>query len=812
MNAREARFKALTHSVRTVPTTNDFDAVETRNLFHALWQGRWKIGGLAFAVGVLVFVVMQQMTPTYTVYTKLMLDTRKAQIVARNEVVADVTPSEEIVNSEIGVLQSNMVIEKMLAGLTPEQLDRLDPALQPKSLMARMKGFAKSLISGAAEPEDQSSEAVARLARLTDAVRGIRTAYAQPNSYLMILRVDYSDPVLARDVANGLADAYIALQLQNRRDAVVHATDWLEEQLADLRQQVEKSENAVSDFQAKSLIADGGTLENVSKQLGDLNAQLASIHTARVEAESRLSQLTEVQATDDIEAAAAIVTTPAMQELASQQLKLRQDDAVWARNYDAKQARRVQIQTKLDEVRTAMRGELDNAIAAGKSELALARSRETGIESDIRALESKVMDMTASQLGLRQLNREADAARQTYESFLARIAETRAQKELQQADSVLVERALLPEVPSAPRPTLLATLAMTVTAALASAWVLFREMAPTTYRSARELSAVVGLPVVTALPDEGWTETRDMLNDLKEHPHSVYAERIRHLRTALTLRRQNTGRGQSVLILGAALGEGKTTTALALAQLIAMSGRTAIMVDCDLRRPAILNALGGRINQPHDFGDYIDYKCDLPEAICRPPGCMFDVLAAKEPLRTGADALSTTWLGQVLRELERAYDFVIVDAPALLAVPDALIVAQEVETNFFLVSCDQTPRDAVHRGLATLNEMGIEVRGLILNKIEPQNATESVKAGYGYEQWFSKTRRALPSKRHWIGSEAGPSGGNHTLLAGWNAWWREGTRVALHHVSAGRDLYARLSTRQGQRPDPQSQGDHHIGG
>lgn len=771
MNARSARFQALATRAKTVPTGNDFDAIETRSLFRALWQGRWKVGGLAFAVGALVWIAILQITPTFTVYSKLMLDTRKVQIIGGNEVVADVAPSEQIVNSEIGVLQSNMVTEKMLAGLTVAQRDQLDPALQPKSLYARVKGAVKGVLSDPAPPTDDTD---AREARLIDAVRGIRTAYAQPDSYVMVIRVDSHDPTLARDVANGLADAYIALQLENRRSGVVRATDWLEEQVVTLRQQVEQSESAVAKFRAESLIADGGTLENVTQQLGDLNAQLASIRTARIESESRLSQLTDMFAAQNVAAAAAVINTPAMQELAAQQLKLRQDDAVWARTYDAKQSRRVEIQTRLDEVQAAMQGELQNAIAVARSDVALAQNREAGIEDGIRALEVKVMDMTANQIGLRQLNREADASRQTYESFLSRIAETRAQKELQQADSVLVERALLPQVPSAPRPTLLATLAMTVTAALAAAWLLFREMAPTTYRSPRELGAATGLPVLTTLPDEGWSDLREMLADLRLNPHSTYADRIRHLRTAMTLRRPTVGRGHSVLLLGATPGEGKTTTALALAQMSMLSGRSVIIVDCDLRQPCILGALGGRTRPAHDFGDFVEYRCDLPEAIFRPDGCTFDVLGARTPLRSGADALSSTWLGQVLRELERCYDLVIVDAPALLAVPDALIVAQQVETNFFVVSCDQTPRDAVQRGLATLAEMGIEVHGLILNKVGPRKSADTAKGGIVYDDWFNQARRAIPAARNWIGSAAGSARRDNPLLAGWNAWWRKG--------------------------------------
>ena len=211
MNARAARFQALSSGGKTPSgasaagadvaagtdvsgygagtTSQDFDAVETRTLFRALWQGRWKIGGLALAVGFAVWLAVLQVAPTYTVYAKLMLDTRKVQIVSGADVVADVAPTSQIVNSEIGVLQSSMVIDRMLDALTPKQWDQIDPALKPKSLIAQVKGVLHSLISTAPEVPSAAADATDRRARLIDAVQTMRTAYAQPESYVMIILI-----------------------------------------------------------------------------------------------------------------------------------------------------------------------------------------------------------------------------------------------------------------------------------------------------------------------------------------------------------------------------------------------------------------------------------------------------------------------------------------------------------------------------------------------------------------------------------------------------------------------------------------------
>lgn len=732
MNATTARFQDLANQAKTMLPARDGDAVETRSLMRAFWAYRVQIAGLSLTAGLLIWLVMLQVTPTYTVYAKAMLDVRKAQIVARNEVVADVNPNEQVVNSEIQVLRSSLVISGMLDRLSAAQVDQIDPALAPPSLRDRAKTLAKRLLQGRPAPLSPEAEAAARQARLIDAVRGMRRAYAEPDSYVMTVRVDAEDPALATAVANGLVDSYIDLQLQHRRDSVGQATVWLEQRLDELRIEVEAAERRVAEFQSVRLIEDGGTLDTVSQQLSDLNSELADLRTARVEAEARLDQLLTVLRNGTFEAAARIVDTPTMQELATQQLELKQNDAVWARTFDADHPRRTENRVRQEEILAVMQVELENAIAVQQSEVGVARSRETGLEASIAGLEGKVLAMTDNQLGLRQLNREADAARQTYEQLLVRIAEARAQRELQQPDSVLVEHALEPSVPTQPRPKLMAALGMTIAAALASAWVLFSEMSPTTFRATRELEAATGLPVLAALPDEGWSGVKDMIDHLDIDPYSFYAERIRHLRAALTLSEAEPGRGQSVVFLASSPGEGKTTTALALAQIVALSGRSAIVVDADLRRPQVLAALGIAREVRRDFADYIEGTCDLNMAICEPSGFGFDVLGARKRRQSAADALSGHLLRPMLRELEALYDFVIVDAPAVLAVPDALALARETATRFYVVESDTTPRTSVDRGLATLSEMGISIRGLVLNKVDPRRTANSLEEDYGY--------------------------------------------------------------------------------
>ncbi|KKL84971.1 hypothetical protein LCGC14_1959390, partial [marine sediment metagenome] len=456
----------------------DPDAVDLRGLLRTFWRRRWAIIGAMIALGALTYMLVGQITPTYTAQAKLILDPRKPQIITNNEVVADLDPSEQIVNGEIALLRSNLMIEDVVATLGIDRLAPLDPLDAPPSLSERLMTRLTRLIGGtpetdpAPEPEPAPDSAPLmtpeerRTEQLVGAIRRNLTIFSEGDSYVIVIRMLATDPVLAAVVANTIADRYIALQVDSRRDAVGQATDWLEERLEDLRQQVEQAETAVATYSAESLVRDGGTLENASQQLSNLNNQLIAARAQRVEAEARFSQLQTVIQESGREQAAQLVTTPVLEALRTQALALRQKDAVWAQSYAADHPRRVEIRQELDQIEDDMASELDKVLEIRRSDLDIAGIREESLLDSIKTTEERVMSITQNGLGLRQLEREAAAARQTYETLLARVTETRTQKQLQQPDAKLIERATVPRGPSAPRPKLMAVLAAAVGASL----------------------------------------------------------------------------------------------------------------------------------------------------------------------------------------------------------------------------------------------------------------------------------------------------------------------------------------------------------
>lgn len=328
MNSRTAPFEALTQRAFPqrafpMPRLPDADAIDVRALMRTLWKARVRILAAAALCGMLALMLVSLVTPTYTAASKIMLDPRKAQIITNNQLVADLDASEQVVNGELAVLRSNLLLEQVIRTTDPAVLDLIDPALRPKSLIARMKAGVSELLKRndeAAPPPDAETLAAWRMERLVGTVRRMLTIYNEPSSFVMVIRVQSENPRAAQVLADGMAETYIGLQLDARQQAVGQATEWLEERLAVLRAEVEAAEAAVAQFQAESLIMDGGTLDNATQQLANLTGQLIEARAARVEAEARLEQLSAVVGRQGMSAASQIVDTPALQSLRVQAL------------------------------------------------------------------------------------------------------------------------------------------------------------------------------------------------------------------------------------------------------------------------------------------------------------------------------------------------------------------------------------------------------------------------------------------------------------------------------------------------------------
>ncbi len=710
----------------------DADAVDPRALLAALWRGRRTVLGAALLCAGLAFVLVSQVTPRYSALSQVLLDPRERRILTDEQVVSDLKLNDQVVASEMSILRSNVLIAAVIAQLDstrPGLLDPLDSAAQAPSLPDRAKTAIKELLGADDQtPTDPEAQARYRVERLTWAIRRVVDIWRDGDSYVISIAAETEDPALSAALAGTIAETYIGEQLSGRRQSASQATRWIEQRIDDLRRQVEQAEDAVEDYRARSLVDNGSSMAIIQQRMVSLNEQLVQARVTRVAGEARITEMARLIDNGGFEALGNMLNSDTIEELNTRRIALLGEDAQWAQGFDETNPRRQRLRGELDEVNRALRFEFGRELDAQRNELEIARIGERTLRQSLDEVEQEFLSVSRANIGLRQLEREAGAARTAYEDLLSRFAETRTQENLQQADARIIERATIPGAPSAPRPKLMTLLGLLFGMTVGAALVLLRELTPTTYRNVADLEAETGRPVLSVVPARNWSSPVQAMRELALQPRGEIAEAMRGIRTALDLGDDGAA-PQSLAFLSALPGEGKTTTTALLARMAEASDKLVCVVDCDLRQSSIQGQFQFPIG--YDLPDLIRGKCDLLEAVFTETGLGFDLLAARNAETGAADMLSTGWLRRTLDELKDYYDLVLVNAPAMLPAAEAMVIARAVDRRVFVVQHDHTPRQAVARCLQRLSGNGLDLDGIVLTQVDPLTLRDTYLYDYG---------------------------------------------------------------------------------
>jgi len=706
----------------------DADRVDLRELFRKIWARRRVVIGCLLVGSLLAGVAVSQVTPLYTSTSKVMLDPRKGRVITTEAVVSDLDVSTQVVNSEAAVLRSNVLIEAVIDELGIDRLKMLAPDTARPSFLDNLKNMV-GLGYKIADPASDAAAKAKRVEQLVFAIRNTLTIRREAESYVLTIEAATPSPELSMLIASTMAQQYIFGQLSGRQNAALRASTQIEERVAQLKQEVETAEHAVQDYRSTSLVLDGTSLEAANAQLLEMNNRLALAKADRATAEALYNQLKDAIDGGGIQAASNLVASPILAALNEQRVALMHKDAVWAERYDANHPTRKNLANEINQVDADIAAEIHKLVDVKRNGVETARILETSMADSLKDMEQRVIKISANTVGLRELERQVTVSRQAYEDLLTRLTQTQSEQQVQRADAKLVERATIPGAPSSPRPKLVIALGGMTGAAIGLALAFMMELSSATFRTESEIERETGLPVLAMIPQGDWNSPRAAYRELERLPNGVYAERIRHLRTALLTPAQKE-RGLSILITSSVPVEGKTTTSLALAKMSALAGKSVIVVDCDLRRSSLQRTFGWDMDW--DLADFIHDNCSLGDAIYSDPRLGFDVLASTDPLPSGADELSEAWLKPMLRMLTRFYDVVILDAPPMLAVSDALVLSQVVDKTVYLVRWDETPRSAVLKGMASFAEMGKGPSGVVMTMVDPKHSAMSYAEEYAY--------------------------------------------------------------------------------
>jgi capsular exopolysaccharide synthesis family protein len=708
--------------VEAVPET-EFDL---RRLMMVVWRAKWLMALFAILGFAFSYAQLLRITPLYTAESRVLWEIDQNNVVDIDPVARGLGGDFFSLGSQIEVIKSGRLLNRVVTELELAEDPVFNGALRPPEGWTRWLSLSNVLreariyVFGAPEAQvavEETPEALRR--RLVGALRGSVEAEWLDGTYVLIIRMTTSDPVRSAELANEIARFYILDQLETKFEATRQATDWLTDRVADLRVALEAAEQSVEDYSTGMSLVSEEALAASARQLKDLRERGDALNVEQVETAERLKTVEASRAKGDFAAVAALMREPRLTTLSGEIARLDQP-----------------AQKKLRETMIAR---FDAEFERGKTRMSFAVERLAGQEATVRDtiadLEIKQDSQAKALVQLRQLQREAEASRLIYEFFLSRLKETSVQEGIHRPDARILTLAGIPGAPSSPHRGATLMVGSGSGLLLALGLVFLFERMNASFRSTDELEARTGQAVIGTIPMAPVNRRRALLQYLVEKPTSSVAEAVRNLRTSVLL--ANVDNPPQVVMLTSALpGEGKTTCCIALAQISKALGKRVLLVECDIRRRTFRNYF----DLPERGGllSVLSGAKSFDETVYHDESSGLHILPGEESSVNAADIFASHRFADFITEMRRDFDFIFIDTPPVLAVPDARVIAKTSDAVIFCVRWNRTPRETVVEGLRFFAQINVKIAGLVLSQVNVNKMARYGYSGYGYYKEASK--------------------------------------------------------------------------
>ena len=674
---------------------------------------KWLILG-AIAFGVLAAIVISLLTtPVYRASVTLEANPPTVSVSDEQsrEREATLGNSYDFVRTQAGLLSSKTVAQR-----TAQELN-----------LANNPQFV---------PQD--ADASTRLRTATDLIHGGLEVIPPEEGQLIKFTYDSTSPQLAASIANGVADSFINSALQRRYEASAYARNFLERQIAKTRGDLERSERALVAYaQAEGIINTSASQDGRQSDAGSLQGEsLISLNKALADATAR-----RVAA----EGAYRSVTGPTTEVTQSTQA-LRQQRATLQADYQQKRTfmkpdhpEMQSLQAQIDELERQI-GRESAQMSSGRNNSLLAEYR--GALSAERALQARVNQLKGAVLNLRGrsiqyniLQREVDTNRSLYDALLQRFKEIGVAGGIGIAPVSIVDRADTPTFPYKPNflMNLLAGLGAGLLAGIAAAVAL--EFVNDTIKTREDVRTKLRLPCLGAVPKTVVKDT--FVEDLK-NPGSMVSEAYSAIVAALRYSTED-GMPKVLVVTSTQPGEGKSSTALAIAQNFARREKSVLLIDSDLRKPAF-KAASDKIG----LSKLLTTDDRIDGHVVETQHANLWLLPSGPVPPNPADLLSTGRIRKIIAEASERFDLVVIDGPPTIGLADSPLLAAAAGNVMFVVESGKTRTRAAVEALNRLEATGTHVLGVSLTK-----ARDGL-GGYGYNRYgygYGYGKGKIDSKR-----------------------------------------------------------------
>lgn len=762
--------RALDRPLSDVAQTKPYGgaAIEPTNLREYLFiilKRKWLILSLMLVVTSLVTIQMYRQPSIYEAATMIQIDQKPKSVLETKEIVINTQNDPTYWATQLKLLENPALARQVVLTLDLQNNPAFFSGQSQTSLFDSLRRiFSRNRAPSTTTPAQSStgaipvvteseineqqltSEQMAKLEPYEDAIAANLTVEPVMGTNLVTLKYKHSDPELAKKVSNTMADVFVKNNLDRETKGSTKAADLLARQIADLQLRIQKEQeerfNYASNHGLPTAIDNSPDANLEAKRLATYSSQLLEAENQRKEAQAKYqaaASATDPNSIPEVREDARI------QKLRETLDKLQQKRAELLVIYTAEWPEVKKVDEQIKPIQEALDKAPREIVASMKSRYEAAVSRENSLNESYRHQSGVTSAQGQAQIQLSALMQNLEMDKQTYNTLLQRERELEITSNDKPNNVRVADYSRLPREPVGPPRLRNIAIAFLLSLLSGIGLAFLLDYLDDTLKTVEDVDRYIHLPALALIPasrsnerlrlkGRGASDGADstalaLIDDVR----SPVAEAYRHLRTSLLL----SSAGQppkSILVTSSQPSEGKTTTAVNSAVMLAQTGVEVVIIDCDLRRPRLHAHFG--INNARGVTNYLSGESEI-ENLLQP----YDKLPNLKLLPSGpvppnpAELLGSDEMRKLLVQLGGRFAHIVIDSPPAISFTDASILSTLVDGVMLVVHGGRSSRAVVRRAKQQLLDVGAHIFGIVLNNVKLESQ-DYYYAGY-YSSYYT---------------------------------------------------------------------------
>ncbi|HEX8161019.1 MAG TPA: polysaccharide biosynthesis tyrosine autokinase [Pyrinomonadaceae bacterium] len=740
-----------------------------REYLNVVLKRKWLILSLVLVVTSLVTIHMYRTPSIYDAATTIQIEPKRDSVLSRGKDAVIIntgrTTDPAYINTQLRLLENPTLARQVIRTLDLQN----NPSFFGGQAQAGFVASLKRIFGGEKKPPPQSESApgglpVVRIDDVTDnkmspeeldklepyelMLAANLTVEPVVGTNLVTLHYRHTNPELARQIVNTLADTFIYNNYDRENSSTTANLEQLGKRVADLQKLIhDEEEQRVNFLQSKNLPVDGMGDNLPAKRQTMLSEQLLTAENDRKDKEAIYRA---ALASPDPWSIPEVQADKHAQEVRKQLDDLKLKRAEMLQTYTEAWPAVKKLDAQIKPLEEALQKAPAEVVSAMKTRYESAKAREDSLRSAYNLQSGQTNEQNRAQIQLSVLKRELETNQQEYDTLRQRQRELENNAAGTRQNNVTVTNyARLPREPVGPQRTRAVVLAFLLSLGVGVGLAFLLDYLDDTLKSVEDVDRYLHLPSLALIPASRSERTRligarrtpapstegDPMTALAltSDVRSPSAEAYRHLRTSLLL----SSAGQppkTILVTSSQPSEGKTTTAINTAIMLAQTGADVLIVDCDLRRPRVHANFG--VSNARGLTNYLSGERNLDTLVQT-----YDKLANLKVLTSGpippnpAELLGSTEMRRLLTALSERFTHIVIDSPPAISFTDASILSTLVDGVMLVVHGGRSSRGVVRRAKQQLVDVGANIFGVVLNNVR-LDAPDYYYSGY-YSNYYA---------------------------------------------------------------------------